>query len=218
VKTTKVSNYLLLLLTAFICIACSTGKANHNQEGINYLTDIVPRHPDGDINVVIEVPAGTLEKWEVSKPEGVIRLEQIEGKPRKVKYLAYPGNYGMIPQTLLPKSAGGDGDPLDVIVLGPSVKRGSIIKAKIIGMLHLLDRGEQDDKLIAVQIDSPLYQVESIEQLIENYQGIATIIETWFTNYKGPGQLESKGFSEADTANETLKKAIAAFNISKETN
>ena len=46
-------------------------------------------------------------------------------KPREVKYLGYPGNYGMIPRTLLPKELGGDGDPLDVIVLGPAVERGS---------------------------------------------------------------------------------------------
>ena len=53
-----------------------------------------------------------------------------DGKPRIVKYLGYPGNYGMVPKTLLPENLGGDGDPLDVIVLGPQVERGSVIKCK----------------------------------------------------------------------------------------
>ena len=44
--------------------------------------------------------------------------------PRIVNYLGYPGNYGMIPRAFLPKNLGGDGDPLDVLLLGPSIKRG----------------------------------------------------------------------------------------------
>jgi len=65
----------------------------------------------------------------------------------------------MIPQTLLSKENGGDGDPLDVIILGPSISRGSVVKAHLIGVLKLLDGGEQDDKLIAI-IDNSIIDVE----------------------------------------------------------
>ena len=88
----------------------------------NYLTGYEAVHDDGDINVVVEIPTGSVQKWEVDKTSGNLKWEFVDGKPREVKYLGYPGNYGMIPRTLLPKELGGDGDPLDVIVLGPAVE------------------------------------------------------------------------------------------------
>ena len=103
---------------------------------------------------MIEIPAGTLEKWEYNKSTRDIELELINIKPRIFSYLGYPANYGMIPKTLLPKKYGGDGDPLDVIVIGPAEPRGSIVKCKIIGVLYLIDNFEQDDKLIAISSKS----------------------------------------------------------------
>ncbi len=119
----------------------------------------------------------------------------------------------MIPRTLLPKELSGDGDPLDVIVLGPPVKRGSIIKCKVIGVLYLLDSGEQDDKLIAVLEDTPLYNVESLIELDKNYNGISEIIKIWFTNYKGPDKLESKGFGDKKAAINILNSAINEYSL-----
>lgn len=207
---------IILLSLITICTGCIEPTKEGDQGDINYLTDFSPQAPNGDINVVIEISAGSLEKWEVTKPSGQLALEQINGKPRIVQYIGYPGNYGMVPQTLLPKSAGGDGDPLDVLVLGASVKRGSVIKAKVIGVLHLLDGGEQDDKLIAVQTDSPLYHLNSIEELAEGYNGITGIIETWFSNYKGAGKLVSNGYADQPSANRILEIAIKAYKEAQE--
>ena len=175
------------------------------------LHDITARHENGDLNVVIEIPAGTLEKWEVNKTTGQLELEHRNGQPRIIQYIGYPGNYGFIPQTLLPKEAGGDGDPLDVLVLGAPVKRGTILKSKLIGVLHLLDGGEQDDKLIAVSEDSPLYNVNSIAELDSNYEGITESIAIWFSNYKGPGKMESLGFGSKDTAIQLFEYAVTAY-------
>lgn len=207
----KTSIISLVLLLAVSILGCSKAEKVSNEDGLNFLTAYEPVHADGDVNVVIEIPAGTLEKWEVSKPDGQLTLEQINGKPRIVEYVGYPGNYGMIPRTLLPKSQGGDGDPLDVLVLGAPVPRGTVVKAKVIGVLRLLDRGEQDDKLIAIQAGSPLDKVESLEQLQAEYKGITDIIEIWFNNYKGPGMLESKGFSNKEKANIILQSSITAY-------
>ena len=182
-----------------------------HQSDANYLIDYAPLARDGDIFVVVEIPTGSNAKWEVSKPDGKLRWEIRKGKPRVVKYLGYPGNYGMIPQTLLPESAGGDGDPLDVIVLGPAVARGSVIKVKLIGVLKMLDAGEQDDKLVAVQDGTPLYTVDSIEELNARFAGVAEIVEIWFSNYKGPGEMESLGYSSKEQALSILKAAIKAF-------
>ena len=68
----------------------------------------------------------------------------------------------MISRTLLPKELGGDGDPLDVLVLGRALPRGSVVETKVLGVLKLLDRGEQDDKILAVPKESLLHEVTSL--------------------------------------------------------
>jgi inorganic pyrophosphatase len=165
----------------------------------------------GNIQVVIEIPAGRTEKWEVSKEDGNLKWNFKKGKPRVLKYIGYPGNYGMVPRTLLSKESGGDGDPLDIILLGPSLNRGEITSAKLIGVLKLLDKGEQDDKLIAVQFNSPLKKANSIEELNKSFPGITQILELWFTNYKGNGQMISKGFGDLEEAEKILSEASQKF-------
>jgi len=181
-----------------------TGK-HHYLHGYNTKTE------DGNINVVVEIPTGSVDKWEVDKTDGSMKWEIREDGPRKVKYLGYPGNYGMIPQTYLPKELGGDGDPLDVIVLGPAVERGSVIECKIIGVLELLDRGEQDDKLIAVMKGTPFYDVDNIDELNENFNGALGIVTTWFSNYKGLGKMELQKVAEKQRAIEILNASIKAY-------
>ena len=177
----------------------------------NYLTGYEAVFEDGDINVVVEIPTGSVQKWEVEKTNGTLKWEFVDGKPREVKYLGYPGNYGMIPRTLLPKELGGDGDPLDVIVLGPAVERGDVIKCKIIGVLQLLDRGEQDDKLIAVLENTPFYSVNSIVELDANFNGVSEIVKLWFANYKGPGKMVPQGFADEKVARKILDAAVEAY-------
>ena len=206
---------LALLVTLFACNNMATNKSVDVVNDSNLLTDFIPLFEDGDINVAVEIPAGTLEKWEVDKFDGQVKLEYVDGNPRIIKYLGYPGNYGMIPRTLLPKELGGDGDPLDVIVLGPPVERGSIIKCKLIGVMFLIDRGEQDDKLIAVMENSPLYEVDNLEELRQDYNGAGDILQTWFINYKGAGKMVSKGFGDKDAATKILTSAIEAYQIKK---
>ena len=220
---------ILFPISFLIFIGCSENKSNSDtinskkrsinlKDSIpeqkvskNLLTDFKPMFKDGDINVVIEIPTGTIEKWEVDKSDGQIKHEIKNNKARIIQYIGYPGNYGMVPRTLLPKELGGDGDPLDVIVLGPPLERGSVVKCKLIGILNLLDHGEHDDKLIAILENTPLYQVNSIEELDKKYNGVSEIIKLWFTNYKGPGQLESIGFSNKELANTILKSAIDEY-------
>ncbi len=177
----------------------------------HFLNDYTPKCENGDVNVVVEIPTGTLEKWEVDKKEGSIKLEFVEGKPRIVQYLAYPGNYGIIPGTLLPKNLGGDGDPLDVLVLGDASERGAVIQCKIIGILIMKDRGEQDDKLIAVKKDSPFYEINSITELDENFSGVLEIVKIWFANYKGPGKIQVDAYLEKPAADSILEISISEF-------
>ena len=175
------------------------------------VNNYVPRHKDGDVNALIEIPSGTLEKWELNKLNGKIEQEFIHKKARIVDYIGYPGNYGFISKNLLSKEKGGDGDPLDVLVIGPPVARGSIIKSKIIGVLFLKDQGEQDDKLIAVSEKSHFYKLNDIAELNKNYRGVSEIIRLWFTNYKGPNKMKSTGFGNKQSAEAILNMAIQEY-------
>lgn len=178
---------------------------------VNIYKDFAPICNDGNVNAIIEIPAGTVEKWEFNKKNGALQRDSLNGKPRTINYLGYPGNYGMIPQTILSKEKGGDGDPLDIIVIGAPEDKGSVTKCKIIGVLKLLDRNEKDDKLIAVAHNSLLYPVNSLQELNNQYHGILEIIEIWFTNYKGPNKMVSLGYSNQETAIEILNSAIAEY-------
>lgn len=177
----------------------------------SFLDGYEPLNADGTVNIVVEIPAGTTAKWEVTKPDGLLRWEIRDGKPRVVNYLGYPGNYGMIPKTLLPKELGGDGDPLDVILLGDPLPRGTIARGRLVGVLRLQDGGEQDDKLIAIAGDSPLATATNLADLQEQFPGVTEIIELWFSNYKGKGKMQANGFGDISMAEQVLRSAIAAF-------
>lgn len=182
-----------------------------NTEAKNLIYDFVPFNLDGSLNVIVEIPAGTNEKWEVLKDGTKIEREIKDGKFRIVDYLSYPFNYGFIPQTILPISKGGDGDPLDVIVISSSVKRGSIIKAKPIGALIMIDNKEVDTKILALGINSgELSQMNSIRQLNENYNGLLDILILWLKNYKGE-VLELKSQLTKSETIDYIKKSNIFF-------
>jgi inorganic pyrophosphatase len=90
------------------------------------------------------------------------------------------------------KDRGGDGDPLDVLVICESVPTGTRLAVKPIATLMLRDRGEIDTKIIAVPMDTALrvFQVDNFLEFALEQDAARSIIETWFLNYKGPKQTE----------------------------
>lgn len=177
----------------------------------NFLHEISTFNNDNSINVVIEIPAGSNEKWEVSKIDGSLRWERKNNSYRMIKYIPYVANYGFIPQTLQPVDQGGDGDPVDVVLLGEKFDKGSVVKSKIIGVLKMTDEGMVDNKIIAVPIESIVLQSEvinSIEDLDLNYPGVTDILSIWFKNYKVSRQVEIEGY-------DNVNKALKIINISK---
>lgn len=194
--------------------AAMTPKDNFTVVGTEDLMGLKAFNTDGTVRAIVEIPTGTSAKWEVSKDDPkAVYWEYKKGKPRVVNYLGYPGNYGAIPGTALPKELGGDGDPLDVIVLGQAVPRGEVVDVRVIGVLKMLDDGEQDDKLIAVLTkDSPFAHIESMAQLDEEFPAASQIIDLWFAHYKGPnGGMEGLGFEDAKSARDVLNTAAANF-------
>ena len=193
----------ILILCCFVLIqACKSPTNKEVYEAIR------PINAANTVNMIVEIPAGTTAKFEMNKDTYELEIDSVNGKPRYIDYLPYPGNYGMVPNTLLTKEAGGDGDPLDIFMLGPTKERGSIQKVRVIGVLELLDNGEQDDKLIGIDPTSNWNKVQDIEDLDKYYPGAKEIVSTFFQNYKGKGQMEIKGWSGKSRANVILSASI----------
>lgn len=102
-----------------------------------------------EFNCVIEIPKGSKVKYELHKETGLLKVDRV-----LYSAVIYPANYGFIPQTL-----GDDRDPLDAMVLMQEpVYPLSILRAKPIGMMTMIDQGEQDEKIICVHLDDPEYR------------------------------------------------------------
>ena len=182
----------------------------------NLISDIYPFNEDETINAVVEIPAGTLEKWKVSK-DGSQIVQQIENnKIKTVDYLAYPFNYGFIPQTLLPVEEGGEGDQLDIIIIGSNVERGSVLKVKVIGAIIAMDNNEIDTKVISLAVNNlAISRSNSINDLEKRYLGLFEIIKIWIENYKGEA-IEIKNILGKKATKRYIDKYHQKFLLNKD--
>jgi len=205
----------VLLLLALHCLFSPCPAQSLSEHYIkgekNFYSGIPSRNSDGSYNAVVENPAGSNSKWEVTKPGGELRWEFRKGKPRVVDFLPYPTNYGMIPRTLLSKATGGDGDPIDVLILGSAIPRGTVVRIRVIGAIKLLDRGKQDHKLIAIPLKGLFDKIDSLKELKHKYPGALEILIAWFSKYKGPKKMVFKGVVGLQESQKILTQAIKAF-------
>ncbi len=160
------------------------------------------------INVVVEIPAGTNHKVEYNYQSGKFATDTLNGQPRVIDFLPYPGNYGFIPSTLMDEERGGDGDALDVLVIGESQPTGTVIEAIPIATLRLLDRGEVDTKIIAVPAASEQRAMKAadFQSFLIEYDAAKRIIEQWFLHYKGWQVVEFLGWENEQYAWEEIEK------------
>jgi inorganic pyrophosphatase len=118
------------------------------RERRNYLDLPIGDNVPEEINVVIEIPQGSRNKYEYDKKLDIFRLDRSLHSP-----IYYPGDYGFIPQTHAE-----DGDPLDVLVLVVQATfPGCLLVARPIGLLKMFDGGQPDDKILAVPVGEPAY-------------------------------------------------------------
>lgn len=164
------------------------------------INEVPYKTPEGLYQMVVEIPAGTNEKWQTDPKTGEFYHDQIDGRPRIINFLSYPFNYGIVPQTILSRDKGGDGDPTDIITLAPAQARGNVSPAKIIGAIRFSERGELDTKVIALLPDGPFQDVNEIAELLMHYPGAVEIIRFWFEGYKGPGSFLFQGYADSQEA------------------
>ena len=181
--------FFVLLMLATLLSACTPEDDRYERPDDPYT---VASMENDALNVIVEIPAGTNHKIEYNPERGYHNDTLPGGRTRVINFLPYPGNYGFVPHTLMDRERGGDGDPLDVLVLSESVPSGTKLAVRPIGALLLRDRGEIDTKIIAVPADSTLrvFEVEDYLQFALEQDAARRIIETWFLNYKGPKKTE----------------------------
>lgn len=199
----KLRNAILLLI---LCLSFSACRQNNQDRPSNYYS--VASFDKDAINVVVEIPAGTNHKIEYDPASDSFKNDTKEGKTRVINFLPYPGNYGFIPSTLMDKARGGDGDALDVLVIGEAEITGTVLSVKPIATLMLKDGGEIDTKLIAIPADPSKQTIspESFQEFIVEYDAARMIIETWFLNYKGRGAMELVGWQDDSYALREIQK------------
>lgn len=168
----------------------------------------LPTSTELGVNVVVEIPAGTNHKIEFNPTTSTFINDKINGKTRVINFLPYPGNYGFIPSTYMNPEQGGDGDALDVLVIGESQATKTVIEVIPIAVLLLKDKGELDSKIIAVPADSTqrIIQAANFQDFLIKYDAAKRMIEDWFLNYKGYGVMELIGWRDEQYAREEIEK------------
>jgi inorganic pyrophosphatase len=148
----------------------------------------------GVVNSIIEIQKGSKAKYELDKKTGMLRLDRV-----LYSSVYYPANYGFIPQTL-----GKDHDPLDILVLSQvNIEPLCIVRAKVLGVMRMIDTGEGDDKIIAVAADD--VSVNHLNDITELPEYFNSELRNFFEEYK---KLEKKTVLVEDFQDLTTAKAI----------
>ncbi len=144
---------------------------------MNLLHDIAPGSSE-EMNVIIEIPRGSQNKYEIDKETGLIALDRVLHTAQ-----AYPFDYGFVPQTLWD-----DGDALDVVLLTTvPLAPGILVHARPVAILPMVDGGEKDEKILAVPVDDPRFS--DIQDLADVNKHTLKEIAHFFQTYK---QIQKK--------------------------
>lgn len=154
------------------------------------------------VNMVVEIPLQSVNKYEYDKKLHVFRLDRNLFSP-----VHFPGDYGFLPSTLSL-----DGDPLDVLVLvdNPSFP-GCVMEVRPIGVLQMVDQGTPDEKLLAVGKSNPRYK--DVWNYSEIYPHMLREIVHFFSIYKDleGKRVETKGWTDASHARSLIMECQKRF-------
>lgn len=154
------------------------------------------------VDVFVEIPTGSQNKYEFDKDAGVFRLDRVLYSP-----MHYPADYGYLENTLAL-----DGDPLDALVLTtyPTFP-GCVITTRIIGVLIMADDKGQDEKLLGVPVDDPRWKgVDSLSDIPEHKM---KEISHFFERYKDLENKETKidGWEGPEKAAQLIEECKARY-------
>ena len=160
------------------------------------------------LNAVIEIPAGTNHKYEYDRETKKFEVDERDGKKRIVNFLSYPLNYGFVASTTMDRAKGGDGDPLDVLVIAEHIETGTVLEVIPVGLLLMTDKGEQDHKVLAIPADASkrTIDVKDFNELSAKYPAVKTILEVWFANYDPGDPKQMLGWKDEKAAIEEVMK------------
>jgi inorganic pyrophosphatase len=159
------------------------------------------------VRAIIEIPKGSKGKYELDKESGLLRLDRV-----LFSSVHYPANYGFIPRTYCD-----DHDPLDILVIcSIDVIPMSIIEAKVIGAMEMIDGDERDDKIIAVARND--MSVNYINNLSELPPHTLVELKRFFEDYK---MLEHKNvivdrFMEREKSYEIILEGLNLYEEKKD--
>lgn len=170
----------------------------------NIWHDVSPeRIKPKDFLCVIEIPKGSRKKYELDKETGYIILD-------RVLYTSthYPANYGFIPRTY-----GDDNDPLDVLLIcAEDLEPLTLVRAYPIGVITMVDNGSRDEKIIAIPLNDPNYNMyKSIDELPRH---IFDEMRHFFTVYKNLEEKETavEEVANAEQAVKIIEESITRYN------
>lgn len=163
----------------------------------------IGEHAPNDVNVVIEVPIGGEPiKYEMDKASGALVVDRF-----LYTSMRYPGNYGFVPHTL-----SGDGDPCDVIVANTrALMPGSVISARVVGVLLMEDEAGQDEKILAVPSSWLTQRYDGVHNYTDMPEITIKQIEHFFAHYKdleGSKWVKMLGWADAARARELIQEGI----------
>ncbi len=164
------------------------------------LGDKVPE----ELNVIIEVPKGSHNKYEIDKETGLIALDRANYSDA-----AFPYDYGFAPQTLWE-----DGDALDVIVLTTyPLDPGILVAVRPVGVIEMIDTGESDFKVLGVPVNDKRWEdVQDIGDINQHsIKEFQHFLETYKLLKGKPAPVEIKAISGKAQAMEAIKKSIELY-------
>jgi|SRR5665213_1659843 len=157
-----------------------------------------------EFNVIIEIPKGSNNKYEIDKATGLIKLDRAN-----YSAAAYPFDYGFAPQTLWE-----DNDPLDVIVLTTyPLSPGILVAVRPVAVIEMIDSGESDYKVLAVPVEDKRW--EDVNDLSDINKHMLKEFQHFFETYKilkgKPALVEIKGIKGKAEAIEAVKKSVELY-------
>ncbi|MEY3784457.1 MAG: hypothetical protein RLZZ230_779 [Candidatus Parcubacteria bacterium] len=139
---------------------------------MNLLHDVPPGTAD-EMNVIIEIPKFSKNKYEIDKETGLIALDRVMHTAQD-----YPCDYGFVPQTLFD-----DGDALDVVLITThALAPGILVKARPVAIMEMIDGGDRDDKVIAVPVGDPRF--DDVKDLADLNKHFIKEMTHFFETYK----------------------------------